>query len=199
MIQRRHKAILWVVSGPSGSGKTTLCGKLIRQGNLNIARSVSCTTRSLRQGEKNYRDYIFISREAFRAKIRQGDFLEWKEVFGNLYGTPEKRVRSLLRHGKDVLLCIDVKGAMEIKRKLPKQTVSIFVVPPNARELARRIRQRARESGRELKRRLAFAQTEITFAKHYDYTIINDELKNALEGLKSIIIAKRLENVIRTD
>jgi guanylate kinase len=199
MIAKKNRAILWVVSGPSGSGKTTLCEKLIQQDKLNIARSISYTTRSLRKGEKNYKDYIFVARQAFRAKIEKGEFLEWKEVFGNLYGTSKRRVRSLLKQNKDVLLCIDVQGALEIKHKFPKQTVSIFVVPPNVKELKRRIKLRAREGRRELKRRLAFAKTELSFAKQYDYIIVNDDLNKALEGLESIIMAERLKNVIRTD
>jgi guanylate kinase len=193
IVAKNKKAFLWVVSGPSGSGKTTLCEKLIQHDKLNIARSVSFTTRSLRRGEKSKRDYFFISRQEFRKKIKAGDFLEWKEVFGNLYGTSKRKVRSLIRKNKDVLLCIDVQGALEIMHKFPKQAISIFVVPPNEKELERRTKLRDREKGRELKKRLDFAKTELSYAKKYDYVIVNDDLSEALKNLESIIIAKRLE------
>jgi guanylate kinase len=193
IVAKNKKAFLWVVSGPSGSGKTTLCEKLIQHDKLNIARSVSFTTRSLRRGEKSKSDYFFISRQEFRKKIKAGDFLEWKEVFGNLYGTSKRKVRSLLKKNKDVLLCIDVKGALEIMHKFPKQAISIFVVPPNEKELERRTKLRDREKGRELKKRLDFAKTELSYAKKYNYVIVNDDLSEALKNLESIIIAKRLE------
>lgn len=198
VVARKKKAFLWVVSGPSGSGKTTLCEKLIQHDKLDIARSVSFTTRSLRRGEKNKKDYIFVSRQEFRKKIKAGDFLEWKEVFGNLYGTSKRKVQSLLKKNKGVLLCIDVQGALEIKHKFPKQAISVFVVPPNAKELERRTKMRNREKGRELKRRLDFAKTELSYAKKYDYIIVNDDLAEALKNLESIIISKGLENDIHT-
>lgn len=196
ILSKRKKVLLWVVSGPSGSGKTTLCSRLLREKNMNIARSVSFTTRSLRKGEKNHKDYVFVSREEFLKKIKKGDFLEWKEVFGNLYGTPKKLVYDLLARNKDVLLSIDVKGALEIKKKFPTKAVFIFVVPPNEKELAKRTKLRARESRGEMQKRLAFAKTELSFAKEYDYIIVNDDLLKALKDLESIIIAKRLENVL---
>jgi guanylate kinase len=198
MIPKRQQALLWVVSGPSGSGKTTLCNSLLFKQYLNIARSVSCTTRPIRKGEKNYRDYIFISKQTFLGKIKRGEFIEWKEVFGNLYGTPKKRVSDLLARNKDVFLCIDVKGALEIKKKFPIRAVFIFVVPPSVTILAQRTHSRAREDREEIKKRLAFAKTELSFAKEYDYVIVNDDLSEAVKALESIIIAKRLENVLHT-
>ena len=196
IVHRRKEPVLWVVSGPSGSGKTTLCNRLLLDKKLGIVRSVSLTTRPLRSGEKNYKDYIFVSREVFLKKIKNREFLEWKKVFGNLYGTSKKFVASLSNKNKDVLLCIDVKGAGEIKKKFPKKSILIFIVPPSAQELARRTRKRAREDKAEIKKRLAFAKTELTCAKRYDYIIVNDSFIKALKELKSIIIAKRLENVI---
>lgn len=196
IVYKRKKPLLWVVSGPSGSGKTTLCNKLLLNKKLGIVRSVSLTTRPLRRGEKNHKDYIFVSKRAFLNKIKNREFLEWKKVFGNLYGTSKKFVSSLLTKNKDVLLCIDVKGAREIKKKFPKNSILIFIVPPNAQELARRTRQRAREDKTEMRKRLAFAKTELSFAKRYDYVIVNDNFTKALKELESIIIEKRLENVI---
>ena len=196
LVSKRKRALLWVVSGPSGSGKTTLCSRLLKNKKLGIVRSVSFTTRPLRKGEKNYRDYIFISKEAFLRKIKNGDFIEWKKVFNNLYGTSKKLVFSLLAKNKDVLLSIDVKGALEIKKKFPKKSVFIFVVPPNVKELTKRTERRAREDRKEMQGRLAFAKTELSFANKYDYIIINDVLSKAVNDLETIIIAKRLENVL---
>lgn len=198
VVSNRQKSFLWVVSGPSGSGKTTLCNKLLRNKRLDIARSVSLTTRSIRRGEKNYKDYVFVSKAEFLQKIKSRDFLEWKKVFGNLYGTSKKLVYSFLNKNIDVLMCIDVKGALEIKKKFPERSISIFVVPPSAKELARRTRKRAREDKAEIQKRLAFAQTELSFAKRYDYIIVNDNFSKALKELESIIITKRLENVLHS-
>lgn len=197
IVSKRKRALLWVVSGPSGSGKTTLCNRLLRNKKLGIVRSVSFTTRPLRKGEKNHRDYIFVSKETFLRKIKNGDFIEWKKVFNNLYGTSKKLVDGLRAKNKDVLLSIDVKGALEIKRKFPQKSVFIFVVPPNGKELAKRIKRRAREDKEEMQRRLAFAKTELSFANEYDYIIINDVLSKAVNDLETIIIARRLENVLR--
>jgi guanylate kinase len=194
IVSKTKTPFLWVVSGPSGSGKTTLCNTLLLNKKLGVVRSVSLTTRSIRRGEQNRKDYVFISRQEFVNKIKTGDFLEWKRVFGNLYGTSKKLVYSLLKKNKDVLLCIDVKGALEIKKKFPKRCVSIFVIPPNAKELARRTRSRAREDRAEIQKRLAFANTELSFAKKYDYIIVNDNFSKALKELEAIITAKRLEN-----
>jgi len=165
---------------------------------LGIERSVSFTTRPARKGEKNHKDYHFISKREFLQKIGRGEFLEWKKVFDNLYGTSKKLVLGLLNKNKDVLLSIDVKGALEIKKRFPARSVFVFVIPPHKRELAVRTKKRARESKREIEKRLAFAKKELVYAKKYDYIVVNDKLSKASEDLKSIITAKRLENVIRT-
>ncbi|MFH1621781.1 MAG: guanylate kinase [Candidatus Omnitrophota bacterium] len=194
VVAKKHRAWLWIVSGPSGSGKTTLCERLLRKKSLNIVSSISFTTRSLRRGEKNNRDYFFISKKDFLKKIKKGDFLEWKKVFSNFYGTPKNIVFDLLKKNKDVLLSIDVKGALEVQKKYPRRSILIFVLPPNEKVLAKRAKERAREDRVEIKRRLAFAKTEISFAKKYNYIVVNDNLKKAIRDLESIIITKRLEN-----
>lgn len=198
VVLRKRESLLWVVSGPSGSGKTTLCSRLLRKKNLDIVRSVSFTTRPLKKGEKNLRDYVFVSKGEFLKKIKRGELIEWQEVFGNLYGTPKKSVYELMTRNKDVILCIDVKGALEIKKKFPKKSVFIFVVPPNEKVLIERTHTRAREDKKEIQRRLAFAKTELSFAKEYNYIIVNDDLTKAIRELESIIIAKRLENVLHS-
>ncbi|MDD5004936.1 MAG: guanylate kinase [Candidatus Omnitrophica bacterium] len=199
VVSRKRKALIWVVSGPSGSGKTTLCQELLAKKHINLARSVSCTTRSLKKGEKNHRDYNFISKDEFLKRIKRGAFVEWKEVFGNLYGTPKKLVYDSLKNNRDILLCLDVKGAQEIKKKFPDRSVFIFVVPPTEKELIQRTRIRAREDKEEMRKRLAFVKTELSFAKKYDYIIVNDDISQAVKELESIIIAKGLENVLHTN
>lgn len=196
---RKNKSLLWVVSGPSGSGKTTLCGLLLKSDNLNLARSVSFTTRKPRAGEKNYKDYNFIQKSTFLDMIKKGEFLEWQEVFGNFYGTSKKLVLSYLKKNKDVILSIDVKGAMQIKKKFAKEAMFIFVLPKSEKELVRRIIKRAGEAKEEIKKRLKRVREELSFAKKYDYIIVNDKLNQAIRELESIIITKRLENATRAN
>lgn len=198
LVAQRRKQLLWVISGPSGSGKTTLCKKLLRKKCLDLTRSVSFTTRAVRKGERNKRDYIFISREAFLEQVRRGAFLEWQETFGNLYGTPKRSVERSFRHHKDVVLCIDVKGALEIKKKFFKQAVFVLIIPPSEKQLICRIKARARESSAEIRQRLRHACVELSFAKEYDYVVINTIVSEAVHALEAIITAKRLENVLRS-
>ena len=196
VVKNKNKPMLWVVSGPSGSGKTTLCMRLVRKKRMGIARSISFTTRPIKRGEKNHRDYVFISKKEFLNKIKRGELLEWQKVFGNFYGTSRKLVEEAFTKNKDVLLCIDVKGALEIKKMFAKRSVFIFIVAPSEKELIQRTKMRARENKQEMKKRLAFAKTELSYAKEYDYIIVNDDLDEAVKNLESIIVARRLENVL---
>lgn len=196
LIAQRRGPLLWVVSGPSGSGKTTLCKILLRKKKLGLVRSVSFTTRAVRKGERNKKDYIFVSKDAFLRRVRRGEFLEWQETFGNLYGTPQRFVERSLRRRQDVLLCIDVKGALEIKKKFFAQAVFILVIAPSAYHLTQRMRTRARESAVEIQKRLRHARVELSFAAEYDYIVVNNTVSEAVHKLESIIIAKRLENVL---
>lgn len=198
IVSKKNRPLLWVVSGPSGSGKTTLCMKLARKKNTGIVRSVSFTARPIKKGERNHRDYVFISKEEFLKKISEGEFLEWQEVFGKFYGTSKKMVEDAFRKNKDVLLCIDVKGALQIKKLFSKRAVFVFIVTPSEKELVQRAKMRARENRQEIQRRLAFAKTELAYAKEYDYIIVNDDLEEAVKNLEAIIIARRSENVLRT-
>ncbi|MDD5355274.1 MAG: guanylate kinase [Candidatus Omnitrophica bacterium] len=197
VVCRKKMPLLWVVSGPSGSGKTTLCMKLSRKKSLGIARSISFTTRAIKKGEKNHRDYVFISQEEFVKKIKKGELLEWQKVFGNFYGTSRKFVEEAFRKNKDVLLCIDVKGALEIKKNFAKRAVFVFIVAPSEKELIQRTKMRARENKEEMRKRLAFAKTELSYAGKYDYIIVNDVLGEAVKNLEAIIVARRMKNVLR--
>jgi len=194
LTKQKKKAKLWVISGPSGSGKTTICDFLLKEPGINLTCSVSSTTRKPRKGEKNKKDYNFISNQDFLKKIKKGEFIEYEQVFGNYYGTSKKFINSLLEKGRDVLLSIDVKGAMQIRKKFPKNSVFIFVLPKNEKDLYDRIKKRAKDKKEDIKIRLKRVKQEISYAQKYDYILINDKLDKAFNELKSIIIAKRLEN-----
>lgn len=187
-----NKAKLFVVSAPSGCGKTTLCNKLLDDG-LGLANSVSMTTRKPRPGEKKGADYIFISRRRFLSMIKRGAFLEHEENFGNLYGTPRRFVEENLTAGRSVLLSIDVKGAMKIKRAYPKDSVLIFILPPSIKTLKTRLHLRKSDSPEEVKRRLALARKEMGYKDKYDYTIVNDKLDDAYRTLKKIVLKEERE------
>lgn len=187
------KGKLFVISAPSGSGKTTLCQELIRvlsSGKRKLARSVSFTTRRMRKGERRGRDYFFISRPEFIKKRKAGQFLEWAKVLNSFYGTGRALVSKQIGCGDDVLLSIDVQGAMKIKRKSPG-AVFIFILPPSFEELARRLRRRSTESKAEIARRLKLAKWEMGFAKEYNYVVVNDKIKNAVAKLKQIVQKER--------
>jgi len=179
------KGRLFIVSAPSGCGKTTLCNLLARD--LKGARmSVSVTTRPPRDGERDGKDYFFVTRKRFRRMARNGELLEWARNFGYDYGTPKTHVSRLIDKGKDVILAIDVKGAMKVKKRSPG-CVSIFIMPPSAAVLRKRLLKRKTDNPAVIKRRLAVAKRELTYAPRYDYKIVNDTLEHALDKLKQVI------------
>lgn len=179
------KGKLFVISGPSGCGKTTLGEKIIFN-NPNLVRSISMTTRSPRKGEKNGREYFFVDEKKFIELIRKKNFLEWANVFGNFYGTPQEFVLENLNKGKDVLLIIDVQGAMQVRKRFP-QAVFIFIAPPSLRILEKRLKKRGLDSSSEINNRLKQAKLEMGYQKKYNYIIINNELDRATKLLGSII------------
>lgn len=176
---------LYIVSAPSGSGKTTLLQHLLRSFK-NLSFSVSHTTRQPRQGEREGIDYYFTERSAFLDMVERGEFLEWAEFNGQLYGTTRAFVQSQLDSGKDVILDIDVQGARQVKSKLADAT-AIFVLPPSFKELERRLKARMLESDDVIRRRLEIAKGEILFYRDYDYIIINDILESSILVLESIV------------
>jgi guanylate kinase len=159
-------------------------------GKRKLARSVSFTTRKPRKGERQGRDYFFISRPEFLKRRNQRQFLEWARVLGNFYGTPRAFVKRHLSRGDDVLLSIDVQGARKIRGKIRK-AVFIFILPPSCGELARRLQARSTEKKREISRRLKLAKREMRFIKEYDYVVLNDKVSKALARLKEIINIER--------
>lgn len=187
------KGKIIILSGPSGSGKTTLSNKILssRIFKGKIVKSISTTTRPRRQGEKHGRDYIFISKERFLYQKRAGHFLECQKVFDNYYGTPKNKVLELLKAGKNVLLCIDVKGAKVVRKKYP-HAITIFIKVLSLAILRSRLAGRATEQKNILTLRLKIARQELQDAKYYQHIIVNDDLDLAYKKLK-IFLRKKLE------
>jgi guanylate kinase len=180
---------VYIISAPSGSGKSTLVNK-VRQIVPGLKFSISYTTRAPRAGEQNGREYFFVSRAKFENMIRQDDFLEYAEVFGNYYGTARSFLSLAEQEGKDLLLDIDVQGAAQIKSKI-SEAVSIFILPPNRQELEKRLRTRSLDAEAVIQRRLVTASREIENYEKYDYILVNDDLDESVDALKSILLAER--------
>jgi len=185
----KRKGRVFVISAPSGSGKTTIASRALRK-LKNIAPSVSLTTRPRRRGERKGRDYRYVSRAEFKKAARRKRLLEWASNYGYYYGTPKSEVRRRTKKGKDVLLRIDVKGAMQVKRKIP-ESVLIFIKPPSLAELKRRLKGRRSDSAGEIKKRLKIARREMSRIPKYDYVVVNDKLENAVKKLVTIIKKER--------
>ncbi|MBC7099499.1 guanylate kinase [Candidatus Bipolaricaulota bacterium] len=183
--------IAFVVTGPSGAGKSSVIGELLRRdGRLSF--SVSATTRPRRPGEVHGRDYYFLSEEEFDGLIQRGELLEWTEYQGHRYGTPRSQVVDVLAQGRDVLLNVEVRGALAIARAgLPYPVVLVFMIPPSWEELAARIRARGTESEKALDARLAIAREEVRHIPRFHYLVVNDRLEEAVRQLEAIVIAER--------
>ena len=177
---------MFVISSPSGGGKTTVVERL--QGRLpRLARSVSVTTRSPRAGERQGREYRFVSRAAFQRLRRSGGLLEWARVHGAWYGTPKRPVLRTLAAGRDVVLSIDVQGARQVRRALGERAVLVFLVPPSMRLLRQRLVRRRTETPSAIHRRLAAARQELARASSYDHRVVNDRLERAVRNIGRII------------
>lgn len=187
----KRKGIIFVISAPSGSGKTSIANYLLKDRHLNLVKSISLTTRPCRPQEKGGYEYHFITKKDFLKRLRKKYFLEYAHVFSNLYGTPKKPVLDAINKGKDVLLSIDVQGAMQIKKQYRKRTLFIFIMPPSMDELKKRLHGRRTEGRHEITKRLKVAKKEMSYITKYDYLIINDSLKKAVDRIKAVIIANR--------
>jgi guanylate kinase len=186
----KKQGLIFVISGPSGSGKTTLLQNLIRSKILKhkLVKSVSFTTRPKRSGEREGRDYFFISDHEFKQRRKAKKILEWTRYLGYYYATPKDFVERRVQKGRHILLCLDLKGAFRIKRLYSKNTVTIFVMPPSLRTLHDRIKKRCSRTKREeIRQRLWLARKELGACRRYDYCVLNKDLRQAVRETKIII------------
>lgn len=184
MAEAPRRGQMVVISGPSGAGKSTICKRLLLD--PRIVFSVSATTRKKREGEVDGRDYHFLGREEFRELVERGEFIEWAEVFGNLYGTLREPMRQALEQGQTYLLEIDVQGALQLKA-IGEPGIYVFIAPPDFEELRRRLVSRNSETPEALERRLHKAEDEYRERVKYDHVVINDDLDRAVERVKQLI------------
>lgn len=191
------KGSLIIISSPSGGGKGTLISEL-RFAMPDITYSISYTTRAIRGGEENGREYFFIEKNEFERRIGEGEFLEYAEVHGNLYGTSVAQVEKVMATGKDVLLEIDVQGATILHDRVP-DAVSIFILPPSFPILQTRLTLRATESSGDLRLRLTNSFNEVREYKNFKYFVVNDDLAKATDDLRTIIRAERLKTIRQSD
>lgn len=183
------KGLLIVISGPSGVGKGTVRKALFEREGQDLVYSISMTTRTPRNGEQDGIDYYFVSHDEFEHQIERGNLLEYAKFVGNYYGTPYDRVEEQLNKGHEVVLEIDVQGAMQVKAKKP-EAVFIFIAPPSFKSLEERLRQRGTETEEVIKERLVKAEREINQAAAYDYIVVNDDVDNAADRVMAIIRAE---------
>ncbi|GEA29951.1 MULTISPECIES: guanylate kinase [Clostridium] len=185
----KGRGLLIVISGPSGAGKGTICKRFMEK-NKDVMLSVSATTRSPRVGEVEGINYFFMSKEQFVEKIESNDFLEYAEVYDNYYGTPKSNVEEMLQSGNDVILEIDIQGALKVKENT-REGVFVFILPPSMEELKQRIINRGSETNESLMKRFKSAYKEINFISKYNYAVVNDKVEIAVEKLEAIISAEK--------
>jgi len=189
----KDKGLIFVVSGPSGSGKTTLVDKVVKEAHLRdkLVRSISVTTRKKRSGETEGRDYFFLSRRQFLQKSKARQFLEQTKYLGCYYATPKDFVEAQISRYKHIILCLDLKGAVSVKRFYPKNTVTIFILPPSLAVLRERIERRCNKTKKkEIRQRLKLAKREFEACRRYDHCLINKNLQQAARELRRIILRK---------
>lgn len=184
-----NKGILIVISGPSGAGKGTICKALLEKHD-DLFLSVSATTREPRKGEVNGVNYYFLTKDEFKSKIEEGDFLEWAEVYGNYYGTPKSKVQEMIDSGKNVILEIDIQGALKVKEN-STEGVFIFILPPSMEELKYRITNRGTETPESLLERFNSAYKEINYISKYNYGVVNDTVDAAVMKIENILVSEQ--------
>lgn len=193
---RALRGVLVIISAPSGTGKSTICSRLLGR-HKELRRSVSCTTRSPRPGEKDGRHYFFIGRDEFKRRIERHEFLEWAIVHDEYYGTPRSFIDSAIHAGTNVLLAVDVQGAAAIRRKRP-ESILVFLVPPSLESLRERLAHR-RDETESVSRRLESSRRELAHIQDYDYVVVNDTLHDAVSEIECILVAESLRVSRRRD
>jgi guanylate kinase len=185
-----RRGLMLVLSSPSGAGKTTL-SRMLLKADRGVELSVSVTTRPKRRGEVDGRDYHFIDRGRFQAMVKRGELLEWAEVFNHWYGTPRRPVTKALQTGRDVLFDIDWQGTQQLSEKARSDLVSVFILPPTAKELERRLKRRAQDSNDIIGSRMAKAAGEMSHWPEYDYVIVNSDIEEAFAEVRAVLAAER--------
>jgi len=192
-----RRGLMFVLSSPSGAGKTTLSRLLIEQMS-GLKMSVSVTTRPMRPGEVEGRDYLFVDKPRFERMVKQHELLEWATVFDNSYGTPRAPVEAALSSGQDVLFDIDWQGTQQLREKARADVVSVFILPPSATDLEKRLHSRAQDSQAVIRSRMSRATHELSHWAEYDYIVINHDVDQAFAEVQSILKAERLKRERRT-
>ena len=193
----KRRGLMFVLSSPSGAGKTTIARKLLRE-DEDIAMSVSVTTRPPRPGETDGKDYHFTDRADFEAKVEEGEFLEWAEVFGNLYGTPKAAIKAGLKDGQDFLFDIDWQGTQQLYQRMETDVVRVFLLPPSIAELEGRLRSRGTDPEDVILGRMARARAEISHWDGYDYVVVNDDIDACFAKVRMILEAERMRRARQT-
>lgn len=183
-----EKGKIIILSAPSGSGKSTIIGRLMQMPELNLEFSISATSRAPRGGEQHGREYYFLSPDEFRRRVDNGEFVEWEEVYaGTMYGTLRSEVERVVNSGRNLIMDIDVKGALNVKRIFGNEALAIFIAPPSLEVLEARLRGRNTDSEESIAKRLGKAEYELSFAPEFDRTVVNDDLDKAVKEVADLI------------
>lgn len=193
----KRRGILFIVSSPSGAGKSTISRKLL-ESDSGLEMSVSATTRPIRRGEIDGRDYHFVDTPQFKDMVANGEFLEWAHVFGHRYGTPHGAVEKALSEGRDVLFDIDWQGAQQLYQIMGGDVIRVFIFPPSMEELERRLRARGTDSDEVINARMSRAAAEISHWDGYDYVLVNDDVERCFTNVTAILAAERLKRSRQT-
>lgn len=195
----RRRGMILILSSPSGAGKSTISRDLLLDQSLDLKMSISVTTRPRRSSEVDGIHYHFKTKQEFEKLRAADDLLEWAEVHGNFYGTPRSPVEAALSEGRDVIFDIDWQGTQQVRKKSPKDVVTIFILPPSMEELRSRLERRAEDAADVIAKRLENAKNEIARWQMYDYVVVNDDLQRALGEVKAIVIAERVKRTRSQD